>query len=225
MSPPGRGRAHGTIVVLASGSDRIAARFAHRFRRTGVRLMTPSDLTVPGWVCRLGRPSGCAVVSGVRIPTDAIRTVLTRLTIVTSADIAHLITPEDCEYAAAEMTAFLAAWLDSLNARTFNRPSPTFLPGEAQTPPLLRVYAELAALRPATKTPCATTSISCVDGRPLVPDGPLRSAAAAAAQAIPDRLVRVHLTTDGDTPRLAGYDPFVAIETRPVARAVLRACR
>jgi hypothetical protein len=206
----------GVVIVLASGRDRVAATFARCHHGTGVRLMTPSDLGRAGWLLRLGRHGGSVVASGRRIPDDAVRAVVTRLPFVVPADIAHLIAPEDRQYAAAEMTAFLAAWLQSLDDRALNAPSPTFLAGLPQAP--------ATSPTAAVDRHCQTHSISCVDGRPIAAAGAARSLAGEIAPTMPDRLVRLHFAKDGHGLSLSAHDPFVDLDSPAVARAVLRAC-
>jgi hypothetical protein len=187
--------------------------------------MTPPDLSQSGWVYRLGRPGGFAIAGGIRMPVDAIRGVLTRLPFVVPADIAHLIAAEDRDYAAAEMTAFLAAWLQSLGDRALNPPSPTFLPGEAQTPARLITYAQTASLSAATETCHDTYSVSCVDGHPVGATNPAHSIGGKVARTMSDRLVRLHFVQQDHAMSLSGYDPFVDIGDPLVARAVLGVCR
>ena len=115
--------------MLASRRDAPAARLAARETDAGVRLMTPQDLSQEGWTFRLDDPAGMtAVLAGRPLRVAAIAGVVTRLAGVTEDDLPH-IAPEDRSYVAAEMNAFLLAWLTSLACPVVNRPTPQCLSG------------------------------------------------------------------------------------------------
>jgi hypothetical protein len=117
------------VLLLASRRDAPAAALAARAADAGVRLMTPHDLSQEGWTFHLGDPSGMtAVLAGRPLRAAAIAGVVTRLAGVTEDDLPH-IAPEDRGYVAAEMNAFLLAWLTSLACPLVNRPTPQCLSG------------------------------------------------------------------------------------------------
>src|SRR5262245_34157967 len=121
------------ILVLASRSDENARSLVDRWESHGARLLVPECLSVVGWRHRgSARPSSRAVLGGVPVNGAEIRGVLSRLPSVMPSDLLH-ICAEDRAYVAAEMTAFLVAWLASLPCPVLNRPTPTSLAG-----PLLR---------------------------------------------------------------------------------------
>lgn len=92
-------------------------------------VLTPKDLSVSGWrhYEAAERPS-VAVIAGRKIPIRGISGVITCLPRVTELELLH-IAPDDRGYVAAEMTAFLLAWLTELPCPVMNRPSPMSLVG------------------------------------------------------------------------------------------------
>ena len=118
------------VLVAANRRDRAAADFVAA-SGSDARLMTPGDLSERGWRFRLGDAAGSvAVVGGERIRAGAIAGVLTRAACVTIQDLPHIVA-SDRPYVAAEMTAFLLAWLSALECPVINRPTPQCLCGPA----------------------------------------------------------------------------------------------
>jgi hypothetical protein len=116
------------FVVIASRADAAAARFAAGAGGL-VRMMTPADLSQPGWSLHLpGTGPSTAVIAGEPVASRTIVGVLTRLPAVTEHDLPHIIAA-DRAYVAVEMTAFLLAWLTSLSCPLVNRPSAQCLSG------------------------------------------------------------------------------------------------
>ena len=120
------------LVVVASRHDEVARVFAERHATDGVALLTPEDLSRPGWSLSLGtsgwEPDGTAVVAGRLVRSVDIAGVLTRLPRVSAAELTRIVAA-DRRYVAAEMTAFLLAWLASLSCPVLNRPTPSCLAG------------------------------------------------------------------------------------------------
>lgn len=117
------------LVVVAGAWDAGAREFAARHARHGTVLLTPRDLSRRGWRFRLGDPATTVAIAGDRpLGTGDIRAVLTRLPAVSEADLPH-IAAGDRAYVAAEMTAFLLAFLSSLAVPVVNRPTTTCLCG------------------------------------------------------------------------------------------------
>jgi hypothetical protein len=123
------------VLVFANAGDEVADRFARRHARRGVRLVTPRDLSRAGWLCEFheGAASAQAVVEGRPVPQSRLAGVIARLGCVTTADVPHIHTV-DRAYVAAEMQAFLAAWLHALPCPVLNRPSTTCLAGNWWSP-------------------------------------------------------------------------------------------
>jgi hypothetical protein len=96
----------------------------------GVRasLLSPSDLSVAGWLYPPGRAASRAVTGGRQIKSSDIEGVVTRIPWIYEHDLQRL-APEDRAYAAAEMSAFLLAWLSQLRCPVLNQPTPTCLAG------------------------------------------------------------------------------------------------
>jgi hypothetical protein len=117
------------LLVLASKWDEQAAELD---RCSGdVRLLTPDDLSVDGWVFRASFPEcGVMVADGECIPTKEITGVFTRLPCVMPHELLRMVS-EERDYAAAEMHAFLVAWLSTLRCPVVNRPTPGHLAGPA----------------------------------------------------------------------------------------------
>lgn len=118
------------LVVIANRSDRIAQDLVARWRNsTDVGLLTSADLSVEGWRVLSGSSgSDCALVEGRKVPVASITGILTRMPCVFEAELVQIV-PADRAYVASEMTAFLQAWLSSLNCRVVNRPAATCLSG------------------------------------------------------------------------------------------------
>ena len=121
------------LLVLAGAADGAARGFVARQAAQGAVLLTPRDLSRPGWRLRVGDvAASVAVAGGRRIPGAGIKGVLTRLPAITPQDLPH-IAREDRAYVAAEMTAFLLAFLSELGSLVANRPTPPCLCGPAWT--------------------------------------------------------------------------------------------
>jgi hypothetical protein len=117
------------IVLLAARHDAAARRLAVGWPAPGALVLTCDDMCTSGWRYEMSSPAlGTAVVGGRKVPVGEIEGVITRLPAIPAEDL-DLIVDDDRDYVAAEMTAFLAAWLDSLECPVLNRPSPTCLMG------------------------------------------------------------------------------------------------
>jgi hypothetical protein len=119
------------LMLLAGERDEQARALATRYARDGLRLLTPASLSRPGWRWRnADRRGTAAMIDGERIFPDEIDGVITRLPWVLPTDLPD-IRPCDQEYVAAEINAFLLAWLVSLDCPLLNRPSAQCLSGRA----------------------------------------------------------------------------------------------
>lgn len=119
------------LVVLASRRDGAARVFAAGLPADAT-VLTCDDLSVKGWCYEPGGQGGTLVASGRQIAAAEVDGVLTRLPAVSASELAA-IAAGDRSYVAAEMTAFLTAWLSDLSCPVLNRPTPACLMG-----PLLR---------------------------------------------------------------------------------------
>jgi hypothetical protein len=119
------------LVVFASAYDAIARSIVAAWTPWNAALCTPADLSIAGWRHYVLAPErNIAVVAGRVTPVTQIAGALTRLPTVQVEDLPH-IAAEDRDYAAAEMTAFLSAFLSALPCPTLNRPSGGALTGPA----------------------------------------------------------------------------------------------
>src|SRR5262245_50641677 len=118
------------FVVLAYAHDAGAQALVQRWCAHGedAALLTCADLSRPGWRYVGGSVSGQAVINGQLISTREIDAVITRIPAVGEAELVH-VHEDDRRYAAAEMQAFLLAWLMSLECPVLNRPTPSNLGG------------------------------------------------------------------------------------------------
>jgi hypothetical protein len=117
------------LLVLASLYDRAARALVERWREYDARLVTCRDLSRAGWRFDPEDARAALVsVGGESVHASEIRGVLTRLPSVTPYELPHIVA-EDREYVAAEMTAFLTAWLSSASFPVVNRPTPVCLMG------------------------------------------------------------------------------------------------
>lgn len=159
------------LIVLTSQADTASLHLVSAWAANDARLVRPEHLSRRGWVWRPDSAEASQLVADdVPVPVAAVEGVLTLLPAVTVADLAH-ITPEDREYVAAEMTAFLAAWLGWLVERgvpVVNRPAPGNLAGPALREEgwLLAAARAGLATRPVRPRAGAYTRASSRRGRP-----------------------------------------------------------
>jgi hypothetical protein len=117
------------ILILAGATDDLARALAQRWAASGARLLLPRDLLHAGWQYRLGRANdSVTVVDGERFRARELAGVLTRLTTIFPQELVEVV-PEDRSYIAAEINAFLVAWLSALPIPVLNRATPTCLSG------------------------------------------------------------------------------------------------
>jgi len=117
------------LVVVGSQHDQAAQELVAAWTTHCAALLTCEDLSTAGWQLRVpGRSRSQAVVSGKIISEEDIQGVVMRRPWIIEGELTH-ITASDREYVAAEMNAFLLAWLTSLKCPVLNRPSGTSLCG------------------------------------------------------------------------------------------------
>lgn len=138
------------LLVFASERDLSARRLIEAWGARDARLVTPRDLSTAGWCHYVNAPgSDVAVIGGQRIAADQVAGVLTRLPAVWAQDRAHIV-EGDRRYVAAEMTAFMTAWLARVPRPVVNRPTPTSLMGPGWSTERWFGAAARAGLRLAT---------------------------------------------------------------------------
>jgi len=208
------------IVVVSSRADHAAQALCDTWAGRGVVRLRPADLSVPGWAFDPHAVAeGVAVIDGVRLPARDITGVLTRLPWVLPAELEH-IRMADRAYAAAEMNAFLFAWLSALQCPMLNRPTAGCLAG----PALHAVeWAEAAAQAgiPTSRAPDRATvtvvgeqCVGCV--HPLLAQRARRLAAEVHAG-----LLRVGFSSPGHDGRVVSADPWPDIADPAIANAIL----
>ncbi len=150
------------IVVLASRHDQASGRLVVGWAGNA-SLLTCQDLSVRGWRYGPGGEVDTAVLSGRLTRAREIEGVLTRLPHVDQSELGNIV-PGDRGYVAAEMTAFLAAWLSDLRCPVLNRPTATCLMG----PYWRRERWVLAAARLGIPviTACRSVPAATHDGQP-----------------------------------------------------------
>jgi hypothetical protein len=215
------------IVILASRWDEHAHTLARRWASSGARLMTPRDLSRPGWRQRLPTPEAdvatqTAVIAGELIPHHHITAVLNRLPCIMEEELTHIL-PSDRTYIVSEMEAFLISWLARLACPVLNRPQPNCLVGPAWS---LEKWACLAAQAgipvepfhlPPRPGPNAT-SVTVVgirsfgDPDPTLQTHALRLAAAAQLDLLEVRFTQAHFS---------GVNLLPDLLDDPIAEAVL----
>jgi len=121
------------ILIIASRHDQDALELQRAWSQDAL-LVSCEDLCSPGWRFEPEQPDqAVAVCDGRKVPVDQISGVLTRRPCVLAEELLS-IRREDRSYVAAEINAFLLAWLASLRCNIVNRPTPTCLSGPGWRP-------------------------------------------------------------------------------------------
>ena len=135
------------ILVLASSRDLPARRLVETWRAHDARLLTLADLSRAGWRHYLGEVGHeFAIAGGELIPAASINGVITRIPWVTPEDLLHVV-DGDRHYVAAEISAFLLAWLSQLTCPVINRPTTNGLMGAPHAAEGWMAIAARAGLR------------------------------------------------------------------------------
>jgi hypothetical protein len=122
------------LAVLASRLDPAAHALVDAWSSAGAALLSAEDLGSLGWSYHLADPgAGSLVIEGQRVAARKLRAVITRRPAVVAEEL-DWIEASDRGYVAAEMNAFLVAWLTALPCPVLNRPSPRSLTGPAWGP-------------------------------------------------------------------------------------------
>lgn len=157
-----------TVLVVAGEGDAEAHALPVRLPDLDVRLLTPADLSCAGWEFRPGCATGIAVASGSPLATQELAAVLVRLPWVREHDVLR-VDAADRTYAAAEMSAFLLAWLSALACPVINRPSTSCLAGPLWRPQRWIRAAASVGLRVG---PVRCTTAAATDRRPPAAEVP-----------------------------------------------------
>lgn len=157
------------LLVFGSALDDHPAALVRRWRDRGrdAALVTPRDLSTPGWRLRVaGGADLGAAVSGRRVERADVEAVVCALPCIAPYELVHVV-EADREYVAQEMGAFLLAWLTAFDGPVLDRASPVNLAGCGRS---TWQWAALAhrtgvAADPAWIGP--TTSVTVVGGEPI----------------------------------------------------------
>jgi hypothetical protein len=224
------------IVILARQGDESARSLAARWSAHGALLLSPPDLSIPGWQYNpLAAEASAAVISRRAIGTSEITGVLTRLSWVFEHELIQ-VAPNDRAYAASEMNAFLLALLDGLACPLLNRPTTTCLSGPCWRKerwvhfaarlgipvcPVRREARLSDALSPE-EPQSPSKSVTVVGDRCFgETEKTIANCARQLASAAGVDLLRVHFRNVDGEPRLLGADLCPDISSTNVADAVL----
>ena len=212
--------------MLASPYDGDARYLVEEWSGAGheVGLVTPEALSRPGWRLHVGKPEAASAAIGDRvIQGTEIAGVVTTLKSVEGWHLADVL-PDDREYVAQEMTAFLLAWLTQLRCPVLDRPSPRSLSGCGRSAGEWKEIARRQRLQcighdsASPLLPVTVVGGAAVDA----PTRALRAAGESLARAGHRDLVTL-LFTNTDTPMFAGVTDRPLVGTAAVAAALLTA--
>jgi hypothetical protein len=222
------------ILVVASRADEDARRLAADRPGASVRLLTPRDLSRPGWRVH-GRDAASVLIAGEgAIDSRSITGVICLLPRILAQELVH-IEPQDRAYVADEMTAFLVFWLSCLTCRKLNAPTAGCLSGPLWSQERWLAAAVAAGLsvdplrrstraradpgpRPGDK---ATVTVTVAGRRCLGPKGPtLQAQARALAAGAGVDLLGVRFVKSGDGYRVGSVDPFPDVSQPGAADAI-----
>jgi hypothetical protein len=224
------------ILIMAGEQDQSARLLAERWNQFGAEILSPADLSQSGWRHYAANPSeDTAVINRQTVFVGKITGVLTRLPYVSERELMHIV-PPDRAYVAAEMTAFLLAWLTGLTCPLLNRPTPTCLSGcdwrseqwvylaTLLGIPVIPVRRHARCLEESTAKESIDTfdTVTVIGDRSIGAIDESRSAYArrlAAAAGVD--LLAVHFRTVGGEPRLLSADPWPDISSTEVADGML----
>lgn len=236
------------LLILASRFDDEAVRLAQRWQDQDARVLTCQALSRRGWRFDPTRPRrGSLVLDEEPVAMDRLRGMLCLLPAVYPGELPH-IEAGDREYVAAEMTAFLIAWLTSLPCPVLGRPTPLSLTGphlrqeqwlheaaRAGLPvrPLVR-HLPAAGPRPADTSArpvdeVPATAVALVAGRPApAPADPplpvhMTTALAAMARSVGATLLTAHFGQGLRGMTFIGAVTSVDVQRPEVADAMLAA--
>jgi len=117
------------IVVVASCHDPRARSIVAHWGSQCAMMLTAEDLCMPGWQFAAPRPqNGMAVIGGKIVPDAAIKGILTLRPCIFAEELLSIAAAHR-RYVAAELNAFLLAWLAAQTCPVLNRPTASCLAG------------------------------------------------------------------------------------------------
>ncbi|WPB72625.1 hypothetical protein KYC5002_26590 [Archangium violaceum] len=225
-----------TLLVLANPDDEAARALVDRWSIHGAALLTPDDLSMQGWRHDTSTREDTLVVNGMPQRAGHLRGVLVRLPGVPEQELVR-IHPGERAYVAAEMTAFLLAWLSLLPCPVLNRPTPACLTGpgwrsEQWLHTAAQVDIPIVPMRRSTRQPGSYvpppdgllphTRVSVVGEQCLGPATPLMARyARRLSRAAGVELLDVHFAGPPEAPILAGASLWPRINEPLLADAML----
>lgn len=223
------------LLLLAHPHDTTVPALLKRWAGTDAVLLTCAELSQVGWQLGVGTSASCAVVAGKPTPIGRITGVLTRLSGITANELPH-IAAADRGYVAAEMTAFLMAWLHGLPCPVLNRPGPGCLMGPSHQPAWwlhaaanaglsvrpIRHPIKLQAEAPAPANAATRASVTVVGQKAHgAVDPALLEAASKLAAATGVGLLQVHFSHEAAGAEVLGADLWPDLLAPGIAEAVL----
>ena len=119
------------LIILARQEDETARWLAGRWRKHDAVVFSPFDFSQSGWAHYVGSPQRSRLrIHSHDLKEEDLCGVLVRIASIDPEDLQH-IAERDRPYVAAEMTAFLLAWLSELPCPVLNRPTSQCLGGPA----------------------------------------------------------------------------------------------
>ncbi len=222
------------LVIVASRFDTGAQALADGWPGSA-RVLTPADLSLRGWRHATGADDNTAVIGGRLVAAGEIDRVVTRLPAVVESELGSIVAG-DRGYVAAEMTAWLVAWLWELPGPVLNRPSTGYLMGPAWTREQWLLEARRLGIPAVTARrsteigdgcgasggpPCGAM-VTVAGGRPIGAGGDtLAEAAAALAEAAGVELLRAWFTSRDEDARFVDADYYVDLEQPDVRAAIV----
>ncbi len=213
------------LLVLGSALDSAPLLLARRWQRAGrdVAVVTPADLSRPGWRLRCGRPAESTAGLAERVLTGPdIEGVVSALAVVGPWDLAH-IADGDRDYVAQEMSAFLLAWMSELSCPVIDQPTALSLAGCGRSPYEWAAIARRQGLCADPLWSGESIGVTVVGGRAASHsrDDPLAAAAVTIAAAAGRSLVTLRFAAGAGSPTVVGADARPEVGDDAAADALL----
>lgn len=213
----------GCLLVLARDDD-PAVRMFQQQASSRVAHASIADLSRAGWSYETGRPecaSACA--AGRMIPADEITALVCRIDAVFPNDLSH-VHRDDRSYVAAEMNAFLFAWLMQFTGVRFNAPSWASLAGPAWHSLQWTWLAASVGVPVATPAEERGATTVTVVGEEVfgITDRTLTDYSLRIARAVDSTLLSVTFVRDGDW-KFQSADPCPVLDAVTTAAVLDRA--
>lgn len=187
------------ILVVGSALDSATRDLVRAWSGSGALLLSAEDLCTSGWeFSPLAAGAGFFVAEGAKRAVAGVRGVIVRRPAVTAEELPW-IAADDRRYVAAEINAFLVAWLAALPCVVLNRPTPTSLCGPAWSQSHWRIAAARGGLRWSVGDgeSALVDVVVCGDAQQGAASDEQRRAGRALAQLSGTELLGVRFRADG----------------------------